>query len=151
LIQTLHAALKGRSPQNTMPGYSGTPLPKKLGIKPGFRVLLVRAPAEVRSELAKELADCSIVQKAPLDFAMIFSKSRPELIKELWRVEKMLAAAGMVWVSWPKKSSGVATDVDENVVRGIGLEAGLVDVKVCAVTDVWSGLKFVRRVKDRKK
>jgi hypothetical protein len=82
---------------------------------------------------------------------MIFSKSRPELIKELWRVEKMLAAAGMVWVSWPKKSSGVATDVDENVVRGIGLEAGLVDVKVCAVTDVWSGLKFVRRVKDRQK
>ena len=63
---------------------------------------------------------------------------------------KALSSAGMLWVSWPKKSSGVATDVDENVVREIGLDAGLVDVKVCAVTEVWSGLKFVRRLKDRK-
>ena len=86
-----------------------------------------------------------------LDFAMIFSKSGAELAKEFARIEKALAPAGMLWVSWPKKSSGVATDLDENVVRGIGLDAGLVDVKVCAVTDVWSGLKFVRRLKDRKK
>ena len=63
---------------------------------------------------------------------------------------KVLSSAGMLWVSWPKKSSGVATDVDENIVREIGLDAGLVDVKVCAVTEVWSGLKFVRRLKDRK-
>jgi hypothetical protein len=135
-----------------MPGYSGTPLPKKLGIKAGFRVELTNAPAEVRSELAEALAECSVFKKGDaLDFGMIFSKSRAELIKEFWRMEKPLAPAGMIWVSWPKRSSGVATDLDENVVRGIGLDAGLVDVKVCAVTEVWSGLKFVRRVKDRKK
>jgi hypothetical protein len=67
------------------------------------------------------------------------------------RMAKLLAPAGMLWISWPKKSSGVASDLNENVIRQIGLAAGLVDVKVCAVTEVWSGLKFVRRVKDRKK
>jgi hypothetical protein len=135
-----------------MPGYSGTPLPTKLGIKAGFRAQLANAPAEVRAELGEALAECAVVKDGPaLDFAMIFSKSGAELAKEFARIEKALAPAGMLWVSWPKKSSGVATDLDENVVRGIGLDAGLVDVKVCAVTDVWSGLKFVRRVKDRKK
>ena len=131
-----------------MPGYSGTPLPKKLGIKAGFRVQLANAPAEVRAELREALAECEI-KRDTLDFAMTFSKSRGELAKDFSRVAKLLAPAGMLWVSWPKKSSGVATDLDENVVRGIGLDAGLVDVKVCAVTEVWSGLKFVRRVKDR--
>ncbi len=87
--------------------------------------------------------------KGPLDFAMVFTKSRAHLTKEFGRVAKSLAPAGMLWVSWPKKSSGVVSDLDENVVREIGLAAGLVDVKVCAITDVWSGLKFVRRVKDR--
>lgn len=81
---------------------------------------------------------------------MLFAKSRAELKKEFARIAKTLAPAGMLWVSWPKKSSGVATNVDENVVREIGLDAGLVDVKVCAVTEIWSGLKFVRRLKDRK-
>jgi hypothetical protein len=81
---------------------------------------------------------------------MLFTKSRGELAREFSRLAKLLAPAGMLWVSWPKKSSGVASDVDENLVRRIGLDAGLVDVKVCAVTEVWSGLKFVRRVKDRK-
>jgi len=134
-----------------MPGYSGTPLPKKLGIKSGFRVQLTNAPAEVRAELQKALADCTTIKQGnSLDFAMLFTKSRAELTKEFSRIAKLLAPAGMLWVSWPKKSSGVMTDVDENVVRGIGLEAGLVDIKVCAVTEIWSGLKFVRRVKDRK-
>ena len=132
-----------------MPGYSGTPLPKKLGIKSGFRVRLANSPAEVRAELREALAECDLKQGDALDFVMIFSKSRAELAKEFSRMAKVLAPAGMLWVSWPKKSSGVATDVDENVVRGIGLDRGLVDVKVCAVTEVWSGLKFVRRVKDR--
>jgi hypothetical protein len=117
-----------------MPGYSGTPLAKKLGIKAGFRVRLFNAPENVRAEL---------------DFAMLFTRSRGELAKEFRRLGKALAPAGMLWVSWPKKSSGVAANVDENVVRAIGLDAGLVDVKVCAVTEIWSGLKFVRRVKDR--
>ena len=113
---------------------------------------LANAPAEVRTELRVKLAECEEVkQRDALDFAMLFSKSRAELTREFSRIAKLLAPAGMLWVSWPKKSSGVATDIDENVVREIGLDAGLVDVKVCAVTDVWSGLKFVRRLKDRKK
>ena len=134
-----------------MPGYSGTPLPKKLGIKNGFRAQFVAAPPEVLAELKSALSACSTVRdgKAPLDFVHVFTKSKTELAKEFKRVVKVLAPAGMFWVSWPKKSSGVAADLDENVVRQIGLAAGLVDVKVCAVTDVWSGLKFVRRVKDR--
>jgi len=112
-------------------------------------VRLANAPAEVRAELREALAECVVDKANALDFAMMFSKSRSELTKEFSRMAKLLAPAGMLWVSWPKKSSGVASDLDENLVRGIGLDAGLVDVKVCAVTEVWSGLKFVRRVKDR--
>jgi hypothetical protein len=136
-----------------MPGYSGTPLLKKLGIKDGFCVHLVSVPAEVRRELKATLARCEIIDngkdKDRLDFVMVFTKSRNELKSEFTRIAGLLAPAGMFWVSWPKKSSGVATDLDENVIREIGLAAGLVDVKVCAVTEVWSGLKFVRRLKDR--
>ena len=112
---------------------------------------LVDAPPEVRSELKAELSACEIVSdgKLPLDFTMFFTKSKAALTKEFKHIAKQLAPAGMFWVSWPKKSSGVATDLDENIVRDLGLAAGLVDVKVCAVTEVWSGLKFVRRVKDR--
>lgn len=134
-----------------MPGYSGTPLPKKLGIKDGKRVYLVAAPSAVVSELKISLAQCEILKesKSPIDFAMLFTKSAAELKKEFLKISKALAPAGMLWVSWPKKSSGVATDLNEDLIREIGLAAGLVDVKVCAVTEVWSGLKFVRRVKDR--
>ena len=80
---------------------------------------------------------------------MLFTKSSTALKKEFPGVAKRLAPAGMLWVSWPKQASGVPTDLNENIVREIGLAAGLVDVKVCAVTDIWSGLKFVRRLKDR--
>jgi len=134
-----------------MPGYSGTPLPKKLGIKDGFTISLIDAPEEVLVELRQELAKCNVARagQADLDFVHLFTKSKVALAKDFKRVSKQLAPAGMLWISWPKKSSGVTTDIDENVVREIGLAAGLVDVKVCAVTDVWSGLKFVRRVKDR--
>ena len=136
-----------------MPGYSGTPLPKKLGIKSGFRICLFNAPADVRKELWEAMSECEVLSepRGPLDFVMFFTKSRAELSTKFSRLAKGLSSAGMLWVSWPKKSSGVTTDVDENVVREIGLAAGLVDVKVCAVTEVWSGLKFVRRVADRKK
>ena len=135
-----------------MAGYSGTPLPKKLGIKEKFRVTFVDLPADVRSELRETLRACVVASDArsPLDFAMLFVKSQGELKKQFPRAAKQLAPTGMLWVSWPKKASGVTTDLDENVVRGIGLDAGLVDVKVCAVSEVWSGLKFVIRVKDRK-
>jgi hypothetical protein len=133
-----------------MPGYSGTPLPKKLGIKDGFRVSLSAMPGEVRAELNSALANCHIARdtKSRFDFVMRFAKSKADL-QDLDRTAKSLAPAGMLWISWPKKSSGVLTDLDENKVRDLGLAVGLVDVKVCAVTDVWSGLKFVRRLKDR--
>jgi len=135
-----------------MPGYSGTPLPKKLGIKAGFRARLANTPKDVLAELRDALAECDLAKKYDaLDFVMIFTKSRGELTNEFSRMAQSLTPAGMLWVSWPKKSSGVATDLNENVVRDIGLDAGLVDVKVCAVSDVWSGLKFVQRVKDRRK
>jgi hypothetical protein len=136
-----------------MPGYSGTPLPKKLGIKNGFRICLVNAPADVRAELREAMSACQVMTepRGSLDFVMFFTNSRAELSVEFSRLARELSTAGMLWISWPKKSSGVSTDIDENIVRGIGLAAGLVDVKVCAVTEVWSGLKFVRRVRDRKK
>ena len=135
-----------------MAGYSGTPLPKKLGIKPKNRVAFVDLPAPVKAELKDALAECSVVRDGcdPLDFAMVFVKTQAELKQCFGRIAKQLAPAGMLWVSWPKKASGVTTDMNENDVRRIGLEAGLVDVKVCAVSEVWSGLKFVIRVKDRK-
>ena len=86
--------------------------------------------------------------KKPIDFILYFAKSKAALA-DFNGVLKSLARNGMIWISWPKKSSGVSTDLDENKVRNIGLAAGLVDVKVCAVTEIWSGLKFVRCLKDR--
>ncbi len=135
-----------------MAGYSGTPLPKKLGIKEKNRVTFLGLPPDVKAELHEALATCFIVKDAngPLDFAMVFSTKQLDLKKEFARLSKQLAPAGMLWVAWPKKASGMATDMNENDVRAIGLAAGLVDVKVCAVSEVWSGLKFVRRVADRK-
>ena len=134
-----------------MPGYSGTPLPKKLLIKDSFQICLIDAPSEVVAELKPSLEKCTLVPnaKALLDFAMLFTESAASLKKEFPRIGKNLAPAGMLWISWPKKTSGVPTDLNENIVREIGLAAGLVDVKVCAITEVWSGLKFVRRLKDR--
>jgi hypothetical protein len=134
-----------------MTGYSGTPLAKKLGIKEQYRVALLDLPADVKTELKSVLANCHIAKDEPVDFAMIFVKTANELKKHFPRFAGQLAPAGMLWVSWPKKASGVATDLNENEVRRIGLEAGLVDVKVCAVSEIWSGLKFVIRVKDRSK
>jgi hypothetical protein len=132
-------------------GYSGTPLPQKLGIKPQLRVILVDLPSEVETELKEALAGCRKVNqgKEALDLALVCVKTQAELKKHFAHLKKQLAPAGMLWISWPKKSSGVASDLDENIVRQIGIKAGLVDVKVCAVSEVWSGLKFVIRVKDR--
>jgi hypothetical protein len=134
-----------------MAGYSGTPLPKKLGIKEKLRIAFVDLPADVNTELKDSISTCTVVKhgQGRLDFAMLFVKTQAALKGVFPRFAGKLAPAGMLWVSWPKKASGVATDMNENDVRRIGLEAGLVDVKVCAVNDVWSGLKFVIRVKDR--
>jgi len=136
-----------------MPGYSGTPLAKKLGIKDGFRAALLHVPDDVTSELRAALEKCQIVKLArgALDFVFLFTKARAALEREMMTAARALAPAGMLWIAWPKKSSGVSSDLDENIVRGTGLAAGLVDIKVCAVTDIWSGLKFVIPVKDRPK
>lgn len=136
-----------------MPGYSGTPLAKKLGIKEGFAVALLHLPADVKAELRDAFGKCRVVKdlRGPLDFVFLFSKSRLEMEREVVRSAKALAPAGILWVSWPKKSSGVITDLAEDGIRETGLSAGLVDIKVCAVTDVWSGLKFVIPVKNRPK
>lgn len=136
-----------------MPGYSGTPLPKKLGIKDGFRVALLHMPDDVKAELQDALAKCRIhkIGSKDLDFIFLFAKSRAGLERDLFPAAQALAPAGMLWVSWPKKSSGIISDLDENTVRHGGLAAGVVDIKVCAVTETWSGLKFVIPVKDRPK
>jgi Protein of unknown function (DUF3052) len=137
-----------------MAGYSGTPLPKKLGLKPQFRIAFFQLPGDVKAELKEALSDCRLVRDGKensdqLDFAMIFVKSQADMKEQFPAFARRLAPAGMLWVSWPKKASGVITDLNENDVMKIGLAAGLVDVKVCAVSEVWSGLKCVIRVKDR--
>ena len=139
-----------------MPGYSGTPLAKKLGIKDDFRAALLHVPNDVMTELRDALEKCRIQSfsrqiSRDLDFIFLFAKSRAGLELELLPAAKALAPAGMLWISWPKKSSDVATNLSENVIRQSGLDAGLVGVKVCAISDVWSGLKFVIPVKNRPK
>jgi alkylation response protein AidB-like acyl-CoA dehydrogenase len=101
--------------------------------------------------LKDSLSGCRLIKdvRAELDFAMIFIKSQAEMKEQFPKFVRQLAPAGMLWVTWPKKTSGVVPDLNENDVRRVGLTAGLVDVKVCAVNEVWSGLKFVRRLKDR--
>jgi hypothetical protein len=135
-----------------MAGYSGTPLVKKLGIKPGFNIAFVNAPSGYANELELP-SDVTINSRSgrPLDFAQLFVKSEKELKAKFSEYAQRLNASGMLWVSWPKKSSGLTTDVSEGTVRAIGLAAGLVDVKICAVDEVWSGLKFVFRLQDRAK
>ena len=134
-----------------MPGYSGKPLIAKLDVKPGHRVLVKGAPNEFEAEL-RPLPE-GVVLVAPrartADCVLLFSTSSAHLEKAFRQAVSILPPAGILWVAWPKKASKVATDLTEDVVRRIGLSAGLVDVKVCAVTEVWSGLKFVRRLKDR--
>ena len=135
-----------------MAGYSGTPLVKKLGIKPGFNIAFVNAPSGYANEL--ELPEGVTINSRSvrrLDFAQLFVKSEKELKAKFSECAKWLNPSGMLWVSWPKKSSGVTTDVSEGTVRAVGLAAGLVDVKICAVDEVWSGLKFVIRLQDRPK
>jgi hypothetical protein len=134
-------------------GYSTRSLPDKLGIKAAARVALVGAPSGYEATLGK-LPPGVIRAKAlrgPLDLVQVFVKSRAELARRFPALKKALAIDGALWVSWPKKASGVATDLDENVIREVGLAQGLVDVKVCAVDEVWSGLKFVYRLADRGK
>jgi hypothetical protein len=127
-----------------MAGYSGTPLERKLGVKPGVVVYLDAAPASFD-------LDATTTRRLPrsLDLSLTFHTRAAKLTKRLPQLVERTTAAGMIWVCWPKKASGIETDLDGNVVREIGLATGFVDVKVCAVDEVWSGLKFVRRLQDR--
>jgi hypothetical protein len=130
-------------------GYSGTPLVDKLGIKSGARMQFVSEPEAFAGLLGGFPEGSRVASRGALDFAMLFVKSQSDLRKRFAKLRDRLESNGMLWVAWPKKTSGVETDLTEGVVRAFGLESGLVDVKVCAVDDTWSGLKFVRRLKDR--
>lgn len=132
-------------------GYSGTPLPKKLGITAGARVAFPGAP-DGFSALLGDLPDGVSVRRqvrGPLDVIVFFTRSRKELTARLPRLRAALEPAGGLWIAWPKRASGVATDVTEDVVRELGLAAKLVDNKVCAIDATWSGLRLVIRRADR--
>jgi hypothetical protein len=135
-----------------MAGYSGTPLPKKLGIKPNQRIALVHAPSDFPKLLGPLPGNTTIAKRlnGPFDLIVLFVDREQMLAKEFPTLAKKLVNNGMIWIAWPKKSSGVATDLVFEKVQRIGLDCGLVDVKICAVDEVWSGLKFVIRLKDRK-
>jgi len=133
-----------------MAGYSGTPLVKKIGIKPGHRLAILNSPQGFEKELTPLPEGVRNGGGAPLDVAILFAADQAALKNNLSKLAKKLAPAGMLWVAWPKLSSGVATDLREGLVRELGLAAGLVDIKICAVNEVWSGLKFVIPVRNRK-
>ena len=134
-----------------MAGYSGTPLVKKLGIKQGARVTLVNAPDDFLATLGKLPDDVKFLKSTSkgVDFILCFVLSERILVRDFAKLAQRLDSNGMIWIAWPKKSSGVTTDLTFDHVQRIGLDAGLVDVKICAVDDTWSGLKFVYRLKDR--
>jgi hypothetical protein len=132
-------------------GYSGTPLIKKLGVKEGFRIGLVEAPKTFMKTLSKLPEKAKVISNLtpPLDVILVFVKAERALRTKFPILAEKLTANGMIWVAWPKKSSGVVTDLSFDVVQHIGLDCGLVDVKICAIDETWSGLKFVYRVRDR--
>ena len=134
-----------------MAGYSETPLAKKLGIKENSQIALVGAPDNFPEELGSLPAGAAIVPQTrkPLDLILLFVTRKVDLLKHFTVLAQRLPAAGMLWVAWPKKASGVPTDLNFDVVQKHGLNVGLVDTKICAVNEVWSGLKFVYRLKDR--
>src|SRR5262245_55183441 len=131
-----------------MAGYSGTPLAKKLGIREGNRVVLLDAIsgfASTLEPLPPVRIDHSLRGTAPIDVAVVFVKRRVDLEKRVTAIQPRLAPAGGLWIAWPKKSSKVPTDITEDVIREVVLPRGLVDNKVCAIDDVWSGLRVVIR------
>lgn len=134
-----------------MAGYSGTLLVKKLGLKQAMTMYVYQPPEHYFDWLIPIPEDIQIRQRlsGKLDFIHLFVKEKITFRSLFKKARMVLKDNGMMWISWPKKSSGVASDLDENIIRDIGLKEGLVDVKVCAVNEIWSGLKFVFRVKDR--
>lgn len=137
------------APDSRTFGYSGTPLVRKLGIKPDSRIQFVSAPKDFRALVGPMPDRARLHSDGALDFAILFVKRMTDLAARFPALRDRLESNGMLWVAWPKRASGVETDLNEGVVRDYGLRSGLVDVKVCAIDDTWSGLKFVRRLKDR--
>lgn len=135
-----------------MAGYSTTPLVKKLGIKENFRVRLVNAPSNFIDLLTPLPTSAKISTRLNhnIDLWHLFTKSKTSLVSELKRALSAINQDGMIWVSWPKKSAGVTSDMTEDEIRNACLPLGLVDIKVCAVDNVWSGLKLVIRKELRK-
>ena len=131
-------------------GYSGTPLPAKLGLKAGMRFVALNAPPDLDALLAGAPDLQRLARVAPFECALAFAASKRALLAHFAKLAPKLLDAGMIWIAWRKKSSDVATKLNEEVVRRAGLAAGLVDVKVCAIDATWSGLKFVRRLRDRR-
>lgn len=133
-------------------GYSKTPLIKKLGIKPGDTILTLKAPSnyfELLGELPPDVAITDELSKSSVPFVHLFAKNSADLHEYFSIAKERLKKDGMLWVSWIKKSSKLETDISESDVRRLGLEMGLVDIKICAVDEDWSGLKFMYRKKDR--
>ncbi len=136
-----------------MAGYSGTPLAKKLGVKEGAKLLLLNAPEGMADWLAPLPVGMRLKHRPAKDGAqdviVFFTREAGELSRRFADLAGALQPAGGLWVAWPKKASKVPTDLNDGVVRKIGLAAGLVDNKVCAISEIWSGLRFVYRLKDR--
>lgn len=134
-----------------MNGYSSTPLVKKLGIKEGSAICILNAPSGYQTTLTPLPQDVNIhhLFKDSFDFIQFFTSSKKNLLDTFGELKKSLKKDGSLWISWPKQSSHVETDLNENIIRNIGLENGLVDVKVIAIDEIYSGLKFVYRLKDR--
>ena len=132
-------------------GYSGTPLPKKLGIKEGARVAFLQAPEDFGGAVAPLPEDVDVRQAAEpgLDVAVFFTTARAELAERMGELRGAIAPAGGLWIAWPKRASGVQTDMTEDVVRDVALPLGLVDNKVCAIDDTWSALRLVVRLENR--
>jgi hypothetical protein len=127
-------------------GYSGTPLPKKLGIKEGSRVVLLGAPENFMTTLGELPARVTVSSKGEADVIVLFTTKFSRLKAEFPKAMKMMRSdGGMLWVAWPKKAAKMDTDLDENLIRDFGLAAGVVDTKVCAIDETWSGLRFNRR------
>ncbi len=131
-------------------GYSGTPLVKKLGIKEGFKIRLINKPKNYSVLIGEFPPGAKIIKAGKADFVHLFTKSRAELKSKLIKNLKSIEQNGIIWVSWPKKASKIETDISEDVIRDIALPMGLVDIKACAVDDIWSGLKLVIRKENRK-
>ena len=152
LFITLGLSLISRLSLNTMAGYSGTPLTKKLGIKENNRLAIWNAPAYYLKLIADRPENAEIIknpQPQTLNFVQIFVTNQPDLLAGLRKAKPLLVKNGMLWICWPKGKSEIPSSINREDVRAEGLAIGLVDVKVAAIDDDWSGLKFVYRTKDR--